>query len=93
MSYFNELHSTHRLETELVRMTFSFGLEDSHLVCAVVEATKRDIGLIECRLEASVQAGMLDEAKKSQILAKPYLNQQAADALEAFSAINRSEDS
>lgn len=90
MSYFNELHSTHRLETGLVRMTFSFGLEDSHLVCAVVEATKRDIGLIEYRLEAAVQAGVLDEANKQAILAKPFLNQQADDSLGAFSAINLS---
>lgn len=89
MSYFNELHGAQRLETDLVRMTFSFGLEDSGLVCAVIEATKRDIGLIEYRLEAALRAGVLDESKQREILAKPFLNQQADDALDAFAAINR----
>lgn len=89
MSYFNELHGSQRLETDLVRMTFAIGMEDPGLVSGVVDATKRDIGLIDYRLDAAVQAGVLDEANRAKILAKPFLNQQAADALDAFSAINR----
>lgn len=92
MSYFNALHGAKRLETDFVRMTFSFGEDSPGLICAVVDATKRDISLIEHRLTAAVQAGVLDEGQKDEILAKPFLNHQAADALEAFSAINPRKD-
>jgi hypothetical protein len=85
MSYINDLHSQGRIETDLVRTIY--GATNPALLCTVAEVTKRDIRLIEYRLDASVRAGSLDETTKAAILAKPYLNHQAADALQAFSAI------
>jgi hypothetical protein len=87
ISYFNELHAKGQLETDVVRTVFSVGLEDPKLLYAVVEQTRRDIDLIEPRLEAAVKAGVLSDAEKTAILAKPFLNQQADDAITGISTV------
>jgi hypothetical protein len=87
ISYLNELHGKGQLETEVARTIVSFGLEDPKLLYAVVEQTKADINLINDRLEKAVRAGVLGEAEKTAILAKPFLNQQVDDATRAISAV------
>ncbi|MBX9787530.1 MAG: hypothetical protein K2Y37_01315 [Pirellulales bacterium] len=82
MSYLNDLHANRQVETEMVRMVYA--CEQPDLICAVVDAARRDFALIEHRLEESVKAGVIDEARRAEILSNPFLNQQAADALDAF---------
>jgi hypothetical protein len=87
MSYLNRLHASGQVETEWARMVFA--ANDPKLICCLIEASRRDFSLIEQRLDEGVKASVIDVDRKAAILANPYLNLQAADALEVISKVGR----
>jgi len=88
MSYLNELHVTGKVETEWARLVIS--MNQPELISSSLEFARRDFSLIEQRLDEAVTAGVIDAGRKAKILANPYLNLQAADALDVISPVPRS---
>ena len=84
MSYLNQLEANGQLEPGWTRTLL---LHEPELICTLTEACQRDFSLIEYRLEEGVKAGVITESQRAAVLANPYLNQQAVEALDVFSKI------